>query len=528
MINSSDKYPPEQALNILFENFAKSVEDTLALIAIDAETEKIIASYMKGGEKTGSFQAISSSIKKILDRLTKELITGSGPVSFFDTDKNRLIFIKIKGVIFCIALTIDGSVDKALPYAYLTAEKLGHITEGRAVELDVPPIKVIRDEEEQRRIREHFYELRSMKGTFSFKLIVIGDEGVGKTSLILRHAENKFKKDYLPTLGVSITSNTVELPLRNSKVLFSTWDFGGQKYFRRVRLSYYAGTQACFIVFDLTDRKSFENILKWDREKQEFAGKDIITVLIGNKNDKADERAVSKEELFKFANEHNFTYFETSALTGANVEDAFNIMAYKLVDRELRKVEKKQLQELKEEIIGIIEERNEDIHFGLVRNKKYFSPILQVFLDIDPEPQIIKNEDYTRYIFNFRLILDIFEINKAEDDKHPEKIEMIKNLAGVIGIYDARRENSTDECMFFVNFLERLYMLSENPKFTGSVGILCNRTKYSDYLRLFNLNDILNQPENSSKSIFIYNLSENYLLEIMDNLKMFFTSFSLL
>nr|MDO8115264.1 hypothetical protein [Candidatus Sigynarchaeota archaeon] len=198
MIVMSKNYPVEEAIKILFANFVKSVPDTQVIIALDSK-DRIIASNLTEGKTESSFQLVSSSIKTILDRLTKELVTSSGPVSFFDTDQYRLIFIKIKGVILCVALKVDGSVDAALPYAYLTAEKIGNIVEGRDVELDIPLIKVITDEEEQKNLRNTFFELRSSTGNFQFKIIVLGDQNVGKTALILRHAENKFKENYLPT-----------------------------------------------------------------------------------------------------------------------------------------------------------------------------------------------------------------------------------------------------------------------------------------------------------------------------------------
>ncbi|MHA1680904.1 MAG: Rab family GTPase [Promethearchaeota archaeon] len=525
MIDSSSNHSRQESLTTLFRNFTNALPETTALLVIDVEKEETLASYLSEGEQEESLVVATTSIRRIMDRLTKELITGSGPVSFFDTDQNRLIFIKIKSIIFSVVLKLDGSLDNTLPYAYLTAEKVSSIIEGRPVELSIPLIKIITDEEEQKSIRNHFFELRSSEGSFTFKLICVGDQNVGKTSLILRHAENKFKENYLPTLGVSITSSSVDLPLRKATVNFSTWDFGGQSYFRRVRLSYYAGAQASFIIFDLTNRKSFENVLKWNVEKKKLSG-NIITILLGNKNDLVDKRVVTQEEALQFANEHGFSYFETSALTGANVEDAFNLLAYKLVDIEAKKVEEIELRELREEITSIIDDRGGKLDFGLISNRRYFSPVNQVFLEMDANPVVATTDFSKSYTFNFGFSLFSTEI--IEKEYFSKQLDLLKDLNGVIGIYDARRDKDTSNAADYTRFLKLLYQNASHADFSGSIGILCKKEQYSEYLNVLDISDILNIPKNASKSIFFYRLSENYLLEVLDNLKMFFTSFSLL
>jgi small GTP-binding protein len=521
MIDSSKNYSPEEAIQILFTNFSKSVEDTQAIIAMDADKDETIAAYLTQNESEEALKHASSSIRNILDRLTKELITGSGPVSFFDTDVNRLIFIKLKNIILSIALKLNGSVDNALPYAYLTAEKVNNIIEGREVELSIPLIKIITNEEEQKNIREHFFELRSSEGHFQFKIVVIGENAVGKTSLILRHAEHRFKENYLPTLGVSITTNSFELPLRKARVNFSTWDFGGQQYFRRVRLSYYAGAQACLIVFDLTNRSSFDSISKWNEELKKLAG-DIPTILVGNKNDLVDERAVSEQEITEFVNQNGFTFFETSALTGANVEDIFNLLAYKLVDSEARKVESAQLDSVKDELVSIVKDHGGNLRFGVIRSKPYFDPILQVFLDLDRNPKMESTEFSKSYEFNFNLNLVTFEVTSRE--YFYKQIELLKDLDGVLGIIDARRISSPDDLAIYTQFLKLLYR-GAKENYTGSIGILCEKEKYSEMLAVLDISEVL---RNQKKTVFFYNLTDNYMLEIMDNLHMFFESYSLL
>jgi len=104
VIASSKNHPIEESIKILFTNFVRSVADVQAIIAIDTEKDVTIASQVQEGDSDSSLKAVSGSIKSVLDRLTKELITSSGPVSFFDTDQSRLIFIKVKNVVLSIAL----------------------------------------------------------------------------------------------------------------------------------------------------------------------------------------------------------------------------------------------------------------------------------------------------------------------------------------------------------------------------------------------------------------------------------------
>ena len=289
-----------------------------AAIALDAEKNEPISSYSFRKEDEKTYELLSGPIKDALERLAKEFLTGSGTVSFFDTDLNRLIYMRTKNVLLCFVLDLDSSIEGALPYVYIVAEKLRQVIKGEDVDLSVPSIeKILEDEKPQ---------------LYHVKLAVLGDQMVGKTSIIHRYSKNKFKENFLPTLGVSITSNYVTIPFQKIRVQFSIWDFGGQDYFRRVRRSYYHGARACFMVFDLTNRESFDNLKKWDDEKYELAP-GITTVILGNKNDLEEKRAVSKEEASKFASSRGYSYMETSALTGTNVNDAFNMVAYQIVDQ---------------------------------------------------------------------------------------------------------------------------------------------------------------------------------------------------
>ena len=153
------------------------------------------------------------------------------------------------------------------------------------------------------------------------KAVVIGDGGVGKTSLIVRHVDNRFEEEYKPTLGFDISLKTVSIEEASAELL--VWDIGGQAIFKDIRESYLEGSHCCFLVFDLTNKESFDNIENWLKELQTFAG-DIPYMLVGNKNDLKAKRIVKKDDAEALAKKIGASgYFETSAKTGEGVDKAF-------------------------------------------------------------------------------------------------------------------------------------------------------------------------------------------------------------
>jgi Ras-related protein Rab-11A len=156
----------------------------------------------------------------------------------------------------------------------------------------------------------------------NFKVAVIGDGGVGKTTLIRRHAKDKFETDILPTLGVDITCKNYKLP-SGLLVMLSTWDIAGQEFFKEVRHEYYKGASAVILVFDLTNPASLWRVKTWYVDLRDNLGRKVPTILLGNKKDLVAQRAVMESEARDLAEGYSFRYFETSALTGENVDKAF-------------------------------------------------------------------------------------------------------------------------------------------------------------------------------------------------------------
>ena len=130
------------------------------------------------------------------------------------------------------------------------------------------------------------------------------------------------------------------ITINNRVVRIQIWDTAGQEAFRSITRTYYKSSTCAFIVYDITDKKSFENVLTWLNECRDMCYKDILICLIGNKSDLEGKRVISYEEGKNFADENNLLFFETSAKNGSNIQECFNQSASILVD----KIEKGQLK----------------------------------------------------------------------------------------------------------------------------------------------------------------------------------------
>ena len=162
---------------------------------------------------------------------------------------------------------------------------------------------------------------------FLVKIIIIGDSGVGKTNFMFRFADNTFNSLHVSTVGLDYKSKIIILPSSKKKVKIQIWDTVGQERYMALNKSSFQKVQGIIIMYDLTDRKSFENIDKWlNIVSQNFPGKSMI--LVANKLDLSDEkRIVTEEEGQKLAEENNVKFFEGSGQTGENVEEIFTELA---------------------------------------------------------------------------------------------------------------------------------------------------------------------------------------------------------
>ena len=171
---------------------------------------------------------------------------------------------------------------------------------------------------------------------YLFKYILIGDTckifilmlliylwiDVGKSNILSRFIMGRFNPEHEITIGCEFMAKNIQINERNVRI--QRWDTAGQESYRSITRSYYKSSTCAFIIYDVTDKKSFTNISSWLDECREMCYKDMLICLVGNKIDLEDKRVISKEEGQKFADDNGLLFFETSAKTGTNIEEIFN------------------------------------------------------------------------------------------------------------------------------------------------------------------------------------------------------------
>uniref|UniRef100_A0A8C6HZT7 small monomeric GTPase n=1 Tax=Mus spicilegus TaxID=10103 RepID=A0A8C6HZT7_MUSSI len=154
---------------------------------------------------------------------------------------------------------------------------------------------------------------------YLFKLLLIGDSGVGKTCVLFRFSEDAFNSTFISTIGIDFKIRTIELD--GKRIKLQIWDTAGQERFRTITTAYYRGAMGIMLVYDITNEKSFDNIRNWIRNIEEHASADVEKMILGNKCDVNDKRQVSKERGEKLALDYGIKFMETSAKANINVEN---------------------------------------------------------------------------------------------------------------------------------------------------------------------------------------------------------------
>jgi Ras-related protein Rab-1A len=165
-------------------------------------------------------------------------------------------------------------------------------------------------------------DLISQDYDYLFKVLLLGDSDVGKSSLILRYTEETFNSKLVNSIGVDFKMKKREIDGKVIKV--QIWDTAGHERFRSITYSYYRGANAIIIVFDLSDKKSFISITEWLKQIEKHAKENVFKFLVGNKSDLVEQRKVSYDEAKQYADEHELPYIETSAKEGININELFD------------------------------------------------------------------------------------------------------------------------------------------------------------------------------------------------------------
>ncbi|KAK9474302.1 ras family-domain-containing protein [Dipodascopsis tothii] len=163
------------------------------------------------------------------------------------------------------------------------------------------------------------------------KLLLIGDSGVGKSCLLLRFSEDSFTPSFITTIGIDFKIRTIDLD--GKRIKMQIWDTAGQERFRTITTAYYRGAMGILLVYDVTDEKSFNNVRNWFSNVEQHASEGVNKLLIGNKCDWEEKRAVSTEQGKALANELGIPFIEASAKANINVEEAFISLARQIKQR---------------------------------------------------------------------------------------------------------------------------------------------------------------------------------------------------
>ena len=161
-----------------------------------------------------------------------------------------------------------------------------------------------------------------MKPDYTIKYIIVGNAYVGKSNIIYRFVENKFSENYRATINLDFSYKNMKI---NDKIFrIQLWDTAGQEEFQSISRGYYKSGACALVVYDITDRETFNNVSSWVEECKNNGPSTITLVLVGNKIDLEDKRQVTYEEGEDFANRNNMQFYETSALNGTNIDKLFN------------------------------------------------------------------------------------------------------------------------------------------------------------------------------------------------------------
>ena len=184
------------------------------------------------------------------------------------------------------------------------------------------------------------------KYNYLFKYIIIGDPSVGKSNLLMKFAHNKFTDEYQATIGVEFGAKNITFD--NQIYRIQIWDTAGQENFRSITRAYYKNSVCAMVVYDITNKESFEHVLNWIQDIKDQSPKTVLIVLVGNKIDLEENRAVSYDEGSEFAIKNGLIFEETSAKTGQGIEEIFLKSA-----KEIAKKMEENYYDLNSEICGI-------------------------------------------------------------------------------------------------------------------------------------------------------------------------------
>jgi len=460
-----------------------------------------------------TIEALSDYLKPRLETIhrKKSAFVKYG-IATMDSSKYRHMFIRINSeTILYMVLNQLAAIDEVEPYALFLAEKISLVInikeDSVLLQTTMPSFQY------ESGIFEKYKAMMGLEagGIYRFKFCIIGDNAVGKTSSIRRFVENKFDTDYKSTIGLNIVTHS--FPLLDNEINAVLWDLGGQQYYHKFRRNYYNGTQAAFILFDLTRYESFENARDyWYPELKEFAPQGIPIVLIGNKSDLKNKRKVKYEEGEKLADELSekenslVSYIETSAANGENVEEAFGMVTYQYIMK-TKEEESSYLQEELLELINSILDKKPNFELSFFSESLLWSPAVKILTSMKGLGEFeltVDNDDEQVYSFKNGLRIKNNDLNYRD----------VTTSEGICCIFDAIGAQHIEPYWrdLIVNIIQAI---DENIELLVGIRVV-DEEHYGIMLEEFNLDAEL---EKKMVNISFFKLGDEFQLDIYDHLK---------
>lgn len=502
----------DELIQQFFSKFLVIYNDIEAIALTDREGE-ITYLERRREDFIKTLEGLTNYLKpRIQSLLAKGSSFAKYGVSSMDSSQYRHLFIKIDPeTILYIVLKKVASIEKIEPFALFLAEKVHQILTADKhdqIQTVMPSFQYESAMFEKYKVMIGF----ETGGIYRFKFCIIGDNAVGKTSVVRKFVEQKFDKDYKSTIGLNMLSHKFDL--LNNEIHIVIWDLGGQAHYHRFRQQYYVGTQAVFIVFDLTNRETFDHAKNyWYEELRTFVKQeDLPIILVGNKADLKKQRKVEYEEGQKLADELSekektlVTYVETSAATGENIEEAFGMIAYQFIMHS-KKQESKAMQEKIANLISSILEKKSSLNLAFFTETLMWSPAIRILTEISSlgDFQLVKDESNEKiYQYNNGVVLRNYDL----------KIRDISDCDGIYCIFDMSDKEKIDpKWRAFV--LELMRATKENIELVVGIRIT-EKHNWSQLLKEFNLEDELKKK---TINLSFHEIRDEFQLEVHEQLK---------
>jgi small GTP-binding protein len=339
-IITEERYFDKEKLKTLLKWYMQEVGDALISVLVVSQEGLVIEIMTRDkdiGEEEKFIGAFGTLVETVLKRIPLDFEIGTFGAGTFDTDKYRFTFCEAgEDTVLVTILDPLTMIDNVFPYTYLAADKVARIMEG---ELPVSPVvpTIIRETEldQIKRKLDYYQKIHTHSPEYIYKLSLLGDGGVGKTSIVQQYVHEYFAEDYKATIGTFISKKEVKFKDLDTSVRFIIWDLAGQAQFQRIWADYLTDSNAGIIIFDITNRESFESVKKWYNLITRVSRPTLVLILCGNKVDLKEQRVVSSEESKALARELGIFYMETSAKENIHINDVFEWIALQIIDRNI-------------------------------------------------------------------------------------------------------------------------------------------------------------------------------------------------